>query len=222
MSVKQQQSREAALEAKGVSTPLYASRAKIYPQSVRGKFRNIKWLLLAVTLGIYYLLPFVRWDRGPFAPNQAVLVDLENRRFYFFFIEIWPQEVYYLTGLLILAAMSLFLMNALAGRIWCGYLCPQTIWTDLFLAVERLIEGDRRERFYASIGYSLLFDLEDHYVDGLIGGNDAIYINHSKKKPNLEAIIYRGSVWFQALRAIKKGEELTFDYGFDPVKPKKK
>ncbi|MDB5569624.1 MAG: hypothetical protein JWN93_807 [Hyphomicrobiales bacterium] len=83
-------------------------------------------------------------------------------------------------------------------------------------------EGDRRERFYASIGYSLLFDLEDHYVDGLIGGNDAIYINHSKKKPNLEAIIWRGSVWFQALRAIKKGEELLFDYGFDPERPIKK
>jgi uncharacterized protein len=83
-------------------------------------------------------------------------------------------------------------------------------------------EGDRRERFYASIGYSLLFDLEDHYVDGLIGGNDAIYINHSKKKPNLEAIIWRGSVWFQALRPIKKGEELLFDYGFDPERPIKK
>ncbi|MDB5569030.1 MAG: ccoG [Hyphomicrobiales bacterium] len=152
MSVKQQQMREAALEAKGVSTPLYASRAKIYPQSVRGTFRNVKWALLALTLGIYYLLPFVRWDRGPFAPNQAVLVDLENRRFYFFFIEIWPQEVYYLTGLLIIAAMALFLMNAVAGRIWCGYLCPQTIWTDLFMAVERLIEGDRRERMLKDKG----------------------------------------------------------------------
>ena len=88
----------------------------------------------------------MRWDRGPTAPDQAVLLDLPNRRFYFFFIEIWPQEVYYLTGLLILAAMTLFLMNAVAGRVWCGYLCPQTVWTDLFYAVERLIEGDRRER----------------------------------------------------------------------------
>jgi hypothetical protein len=75
-----------------------------------------------------------------------VLVDLEHRRFYFFFIEIWPQEIYYLTGLLIVAAVTLFLMNAVAGRLWCGYLCPQTVWTDLFFAVERLIEGDRRER----------------------------------------------------------------------------
>ena len=125
--------------------PLYAARRKIYPQSVHGFFRRIKWAVLAVTLGIYYFLPFVRWDRGPFAPNQAVLVDFPNRRFYFFFIEIWPQEIYYLTGLLILAAMALFLMNALAGRIWCGYLCPQTVWTDLFFMIERFFEGDRRE-----------------------------------------------------------------------------
>lgn len=146
MSVKQEQLREAALEAEGLSSPLYASRKEIYPQSVDGYFRRMKWSILVVTLGIYYLLPFVRWDRGPYAPDQAVLVDLANRRFYFFFIEIWPQEIYYLTGLLILASLALFLMNAIAGRIWCGYLCPQTIWTDLFLAIERVIEGDRRER----------------------------------------------------------------------------
>ncbi|WP_163591248.1 4Fe-4S binding protein, partial [Klebsiella pneumoniae] len=66
--------------------------------------------------------------------------------FYFFFIEIWPQEIYYFTGLLVLAALALFLMNAIAGRLWCGYLCPQTVWTDLFMTVERRIEGDRRER----------------------------------------------------------------------------
>jgi cytochrome c oxidase accessory protein FixG len=125
--------------------PLYAPRRKIYPQSVHGTFRRIKWAVLAVTLGIYYILPFVRWDRGPNAPGQAVLIDFPNRRFYFFFIEIWPQEIYYLTGLLILAALGLFLMNAVAGRVWCGYLCPQTVWTDVFFAIERFIEGDRRE-----------------------------------------------------------------------------
>ena len=125
--------------------PLYAPSRKIYPQSTHGTFRRIKWAVLLVTLGIYYLLPFVRWDRGPNAPSQAVLSDFPARRFYFFFIEIWPQEIYYLTGLLILAAIGLFLMNAIAGRVWCGYLCPQTVWTDLFFAVERLVEGDRRE-----------------------------------------------------------------------------
>ncbi len=125
--------------------PLYAARRHIYPQRVHGTYRRIKWIILYLTLGIYYLLPFVRWDRGPDAPGQAVLVDLANGRFYFFFIEIWPQEVYYLTGLLIIAAMALFLMNAVAGRVWCGYLCPQTVWTDLFQTIERWTEGDRRE-----------------------------------------------------------------------------
>ncbi|SHL56741.1 cytochrome c oxidase accessory protein CcoG [Roseibium suaedae] len=124
----------------------FASAKKIYPMAVHGLFRKIKWTLLFITLGIYYFLPFIRFDRGPNAPDQAVLVDLTGRRAYFFFIEIWPQEVYYLTGLLILAAVALFLMNAVAGRIWCGYLCPQTVWTDLFLFIERKVEGDRRER----------------------------------------------------------------------------
>jgi cytochrome c oxidase accessory protein FixG len=126
--------------------PLYEARKEIYPQAVHGRFRTIKWIILAVTLGVYYFLPFIRWYRGPNAPDQAVLIDLANRRFYFFFIEIWPQELYYVTGLLVIAALVLFLMNAVAGRVWCGYLCPQTVWTDLFYAVERLIEGDRRER----------------------------------------------------------------------------
>ena len=126
--------------------PLYVAQKKVYPQSVSGTFRRTKWGLMAFCLGVYYLLPFARWNRGLGAPDQAVLVDLPNRRFYFFFIELWPQEVYYFTGLLIVAALTLFLMNALGGRIWCGYLCPQTVWTDLFYAVERLIEGDRRER----------------------------------------------------------------------------
>ncbi len=126
--------------------PLYEAHKRVYPQSVSGRFRTIKWTLMGVCLGLYYLLPFVRWHRGLNAPSQAVLIDLPNKRFYFFFIELWPQEVYYFTGLLIVAALTLFLMNAVGGRIWCGYLCPQTVWTDLFYAVERLIEGDRRER----------------------------------------------------------------------------
>ena len=126
--------------------PLYESHKQIYPQSVSGRFRRIKWGLMGFCLGVYYLLPFVRWNRGLGAPDQAVLIDLPNSRFYFFFIELWPQEVYYFTGLLIVAAITLFLMNSVGGRVWCGYLCPQTVWTDLFYAVERLIEGDRRER----------------------------------------------------------------------------
>jgi len=125
---------------------LYKKREPIYPKRVSGRFRAIKWVVMAVTLGLYYLLPWVRWDRGEGAPSQAILVDLANERFYFFFIEIWPQEVYYITGLLILAAVGLFLVTALAGRVWCGYTCPQTVWTDLFLVVERAIEGNRSDR----------------------------------------------------------------------------
>ena len=135
-----------------IEGPLYAARKKVYPQAVHGTFRRIKWGLLIATLAVYYLLPFVRWNRGPNLPDQAVLVDLPHRRFYFFWIELWPQEVYYFTGLLIIAAMALFLMNAVAGRIWCGYLCPQTVWTDLFYAVERWVEGDRRERMIKDKG----------------------------------------------------------------------
>ena len=134
------------VEAQGTSSgePLYVKAKKVFPQSISGRFRNIKWAFMIFALGLYYFLPFVRWDRGPGAPDQAVLIDFPARRFYFFFIEIWPQEVYYLTGLLILAALILFLMNALAGRVWCGYMCFQTVWTDLFFLVERWIEGDRR------------------------------------------------------------------------------
>ena len=102
--------------------------------------------MMAVTLTIYYLVPWIRWDRGPSLPNQAVLVDFAHERFYFFFIEIWPQEAAYITGLLILSAVLLFLINALFGRLWCGYSCPQTVWTDLFIWVETRIEGDRSAR----------------------------------------------------------------------------
>jgi cytochrome c oxidase accessory protein FixG len=125
---------------------LYAARVKIHPKRAEGTFRRLKWIVLFVTLGIYYLTPWLRWDRGAYAPDQAVLVDLAHRRFYFFFIEIWPQEFYYVAGLLIMAGVGLFLATAMFGRAWCGYACPQTVWTDLFLAVEGWIEGDRNAR----------------------------------------------------------------------------
>lgn len=125
---------------------LYKAREPIYPKLVHGKFRALKWALLSLTLGVYYLLPWIRWPRGVGEPDQAVLVDFPGRRFYFFFIEIWPDELYFLTGLLILAALALFLATALFGRVWCGYACPQTVWTDLYIAVERLVEGDRNKR----------------------------------------------------------------------------
>ena len=131
----------------GIFAPsLYADRVKVYPRSVRGSFRTVKWVVLTLCLGVYYVLPWLRWDRGPGAPDQALLLDMSGPRGYFFWIEIWPQEVYYITGLLILAALALFLATALFGRVWCGFACPQTVWTDLFMLVERWIEGDRNAR----------------------------------------------------------------------------
>jgi cytochrome c oxidase accessory protein FixG len=126
--------------------PLYKKREPIYPKLVHGRFRMVKWAVLVATLAVYYILPWLRWDRGPGVPNQAVLVDFAHARFFFFFIQLWPQEVYYFTGLLVTAALALFLVSALFGRLWCGYACPQTVWTDLYIVVERLFEGDRNAR----------------------------------------------------------------------------
>jgi cytochrome c oxidase accessory protein FixG len=130
------------------STPpsLYAPREPIYPRRVSGFYRNLKWVLIAATLGIYYLTPWIRWDRGPNLPDQAVLVDMAGRRFFMFWIEIWPHEFYFVAGLLIMAGLGLFLFTSALGRVWCGYACPQTVWTDLFILVERWIEGDRNAR----------------------------------------------------------------------------
>lgn len=123
-----------------------AAGLPVVPQAVKGRIRRIKWRVLLLTLSIYYVTPFLRWDRGPNAPDQAVLLDFVHGRLYVFFVDIWPQDLYLVTGLLILASTVLILTNALAGRLWCGFACPQTVWTDLFLLVERLIEGDRRLR----------------------------------------------------------------------------
>tara|TARA_R110000868_G_scaffold410865_3_gene700613 strand:+ start:38542 stop:40101 length:1560 start_codon:yes stop_codon:yes gene_type:complete len=125
---------------------LYAKREPIFPRRVTGKFRRLKWGIMALTLGIYYLMPWIRWDRGPNLPDQAVLIDMASRRFFFFWIEIWPHEFYFVAGLLVMAGLGLFLFTSALGRVWCGYTCPQTVWTDLFILVERWIEGDRNAR----------------------------------------------------------------------------
>ena len=125
---------------------LYAARQKIHPKRASGWYRSLKWWIMLVTLGIYYITPWLRWDRGPHAPDQAVLLDMANRRFYFFFIEIWPHEFFYVAGMLVMAGIGLFLVTSVMGRAWCGYTCPQTVWVDLFLVVERFFEGDRNAR----------------------------------------------------------------------------
>lgn len=122
---------------------LYARREPVFPKAVDGRFRRLKWLVMAITLTIYYVTPWLRWERGAYAPDQAVLVDLANRRFYMFSIEIWPHEFYYVAGLLIMAGIGLFLVTSVVGRAWCGYACPQTVWTDLFQHIERFVDGDR-------------------------------------------------------------------------------
>lgn len=127
--------------------PMYVARKSIHPMRVSGAFRRLKWRLMAVFLAVYYITPWIRWDRGEGIPDQAVLVDLAHRRFFFFFIEIWPQEFYFVAGMLIMAGIGLFLVTSVLGRAWCGYACPQTVWVDLFVHVERWIEGDRNARF---------------------------------------------------------------------------
>jgi cytochrome c oxidase accessory protein FixG len=124
----------------------YQARRTVHPKRIDGPFRRFKWLIMAVTLAIYYGTPWIRWDRGPYAPDQAVLIDLARRRFYMFDIEIWPHEFYFVAGLLIMAGIGLFLVTSAVGRAWCGYSCPQTVWTDLFQHVDRFVDGDRNAR----------------------------------------------------------------------------
>lgn len=122
---------------------LYARREPVCPSKIDGRFRRFKWAVMAFCLAVYWGTPWLRWDRGPWAPHQAVLIDLAHRRFYMFGIEIWPHEFYFVAGLLIMAGIGLFLVTSAVGRAWCGYACPQTVWTDLFQHVDRLIDGDR-------------------------------------------------------------------------------
>ena len=144
--------RQIQLQREEAGDHLYANRVRVYPKSVHGPVRQFKWAVLIVCLAIYYLLPWLRWHRGVNQPDQAVLLSIWHERFYFFNLEFWPQDIYYLTGLLIMAAVGLFLVTSLLGRVWCGYTCPQTVWTDLFMWIERLVEGDRNERMKRDAG----------------------------------------------------------------------
>ena len=134
--------------AKGSPAPdhLYEKSPTVHNKRIDGPFRRFKWAVMVVTLAIYYVTPWIRWDRGPYAPDQAVLVDLAGRRFYMFGIEIWPHEFYFVAGLLIMAGIGLFIVTSAVGRAWCGYACPQTVWTDLFQHVDRFFDGDRNAR----------------------------------------------------------------------------
>ena len=123
---------------KQVEQSLYAKREKIYPREVHGLYARLRTLGVLGLLGIYYLTPWLRWDG-----SQAILLDLPARKFHIFALTLWPQDFIYLAFLLIIAGLTLFFVTALAGRIWCGYACPQTVWTEAFLWIERKVEGDR-------------------------------------------------------------------------------
>ncbi len=124
-----------------VAQELYAKREKIYPREVHGLFATARVTTAVGLLGIFYSTPWLTWDG-----HQAVLLDLPARKFHILGLTFWPQDFLFLTFLLILAAFSLFFFTALAGRLWCGYACPQTVWTELFLWLERLLEGSRQQQ----------------------------------------------------------------------------
>jgi cytochrome c oxidase accessory protein FixG len=123
------------------SSGFYAKHKKVYPREVHGLFATLRVLGVFTLLGLYYIVPWLYWNG-----HQAVLFDLPARRFYIFGLTFWPQDFFYLAVLLIIAALSLFYFTALAGRLWCGYACPQTVWTEVFLWIERKIEGDRNKQ----------------------------------------------------------------------------
>lgn len=120
---------------------LYAAHQKIYPRSVVGFFSNWRWATVWLTQIIFYGLPWLQWG-----DRQALLFNLVDRRFYLFGLVLYPQDLIYLTSLLVIAALSLFLFTAVAGRLWCGYACPQTVYSEIFLWIERKFEGDRMAR----------------------------------------------------------------------------
>jgi cytochrome c oxidase accessory protein FixG len=130
-----------AKEADAELISLYAAHEKIYPRSVTGLFSNWRWGMVFLTQLVFYGMPWLEWGQ-----RQAILFDLGTRRFYIFGLVLYPQDFIYLTGILVISALSLFLFTAVAGRLWCGYACPQTVYTEIFLWIEKKMEGDRSAR----------------------------------------------------------------------------
>ncbi len=124
-----------------IEVSLYEARKKIQPRSVSGTFSNWRWVLVWLTQIVFYALPWFNWNE-----RQAVLFDLVSRRFYLGGLVLYPQDFIYLTGLLVMSALALFLFTAIAGRLWCGYACPQTVYTEIFMWIEKKFEGDRSAR----------------------------------------------------------------------------
>lgn len=129
-------------EADAQHEALYARHQKVYPRMVRGFFADLRVIMASLTLGVFYGLPWIHWGAG----RQAFLIDLPARKFNLFAWTFWPQDLFYLAVILIISALALFLFTAVAGRVWCGFTCPQTVWTEIFLWMERRIEGDRMKQ----------------------------------------------------------------------------
>ncbi len=138
---------EADASTATATTSLYVAQEKIYPRSVAGRFANWRWGMVFLTQIVFYGLPWLEWGQ-----RQAVNFDLGARRFYIFGLVLYPQDFIYLTGLLVISALSLFLFTAVAGRLWCGYACPQTVYTEIFLWLEKKVEGDRSARMRRDAG----------------------------------------------------------------------
>ena len=133
--------------AEGEFVSLYEAQKKIYPRSISGYFARWRWAMVFLTQIVFYGLPWLEWGQ-----RQMVLFDLGARRFYIFGLVLYPQDFIYLTGLLIISALSLFLFTAVAGRLWCGFACPQTVYTEIFMWIEHKIEGDRSARLRLDAG----------------------------------------------------------------------
>jgi len=128
-----------------MSEQLFQARIPIFPRSVKGRFRSLKYYILFVAYSIYFLLPWIRWDRD-IGPHQAMLFDLAGRRFYVFDLVVYAQDIFWLAGLLVIGAFLLFFVTGIAGRVFCGYFCFQTLWTDVFIMIEHLVQGERNAR----------------------------------------------------------------------------
>jgi cytochrome c oxidase accessory protein FixG len=197
---------------------LYEARKKIHPKRASGWFRGLKWWIMGVTLGIYYLTPWLRWDRGPDAPDQAVLVDLASRRFYFLFIEIWPHEFFYVAGMLVMAGIGLFLVTSTLGRAWCGYTCPQTVWVDLYLVVERYFEGDRNARIRLDAApwnaSKIIKSVSKHVVWILIGfATGGAWIFYFADAPSLAVNFFTGQAAYVAYATVAVLTAATYIFG---------
>lgn len=125
---------------------LYQKRIAPVPKAVKGRFRRFKSVVLWLAFSVFFLLPWIKWDRGQGLPDQIVLFDIAGRKFYLFDMVVHAEDIFWLAGLLIIAAMLLFYVTGLVGRAFCGYFCFQTLWTDAFMHIERLVQGDRNKQ----------------------------------------------------------------------------